>query len=175
MVRRALSLLALVAAPLAAQTTSPPTGPLAPLSFLVGEWKGEATMDMGPRGKHQAVQREWVRTAAGGAVITVIGQGVERQPDGTDRMIHDAFAVIYGDRDGKPAIRAFRAGNYVDPEFSLAGTGFTWAYDDPRAGRIRYTMTLTPDGRWHEVGDRSADGGATWSRFLEMTLVKTGE
>jgi hypothetical protein len=170
-----MSLLLFLAAPLVAQQAAPPTGPVAQLSYLLGEWKGEAVIDMGPGGKHQATQQEWVRTAAGGTVITVIGQGVERQPDGSDRLIHDAFAVIYPDREGKPAIRAFRAGNYIDPEFVLADKGFTWSYDDPRAGRIRYTVVLTPDGRWSEIGERSADGGATWTRFYEMTLVRAGD
>jgi hypothetical protein len=36
-------------------------------------------------------------------------------------------------------------------------------------------VVLTPDSRWSEIGERSADGGTTWTRFYEMTLVRTGD
>lgn len=169
-------LVPLLAFSLAAQQRQPPQGAVAPLGFLVGRWEGPATIDMGPRGGRREVrQREWVGTAAGGHVVTVVGQGREKQADGTDKLIFDAFAVIYQDREGRPALRAFLAnGQWVDATFELKERGFVWGYSDPRAGQIRYTVTLTPEGRWNEVGERSGDGQA-WSRFLEMTLERVGD
>jgi hypothetical protein len=46
-----------------------------------------------------------------------------------------------------------------------------WAFDVPGAGRIRYTIRLDEQGRWHEVGDRSVDG-QQWHRFFEMRLSR---
>jgi len=174
-VRHTLSsicLVSLMTVSLQAQERQPPQGPLAPLSFMIGRWEGPATMDMGPRGRHQLRQREWVATAAGGTVLTVTGQGTERQPDGAEKVMFDAFAVLYRDREGKPALRAYLAnGQWVDATLEVKEKGLVWGYSDPRAGQIRYTMTLTPEGRWNEIGERSGDG-QTWMKFFEMTLEK---
>lgn len=48
---------------------------------------------------------------------------------------------------------------------------FVWGFQDPRAGHLRYTIRLSPDQRWTEVGERSSDGVA-WTKYFEMTLGK---
>ena len=45
-----------------------------------------------------------------------------------------------------------------------------WEYDDPRMGRVRYTLTRTAEGAWREEGHASSDGGETWHKFFEMEL-----
>lgn len=47
-----------------------------------------------------------------------------------------------------------------------------WGFEDPRAGRIRFTLDID-EHEWHEVGARSVDG-ATWEPFLEMRLERVG-
>lgn len=166
-----LAVMLVVAAPLAGQARVAVTGPVAPFSMLLGRWEGPATIDMGPRGKLTLTQREWVHTASGGTVIAVTGQGT----DSTGRVAFDAFAVIYPDRNGKPALRAHRMdGQWVDPELVVVGQGFVWSFTDPRAGKVRYTFRLTPAGEWHEIGERSPDG-QNWIPFMEMTLKRIGD
>jgi hypothetical protein len=36
---------------------------------------------------------------------------------------------------------------------------------------IRYTITLG-ENTWNEVGEMSRDGGATWTRTVEMNLTR---
>ncbi len=160
----------LIALPAAAQVAAPPQGPLASLAFMVGEWEGPAWYDMGPRGRQDVRQHEWIGTAAGGWVITVQGQGTVTLPDGSEKLIFDAYAVIFRDHDGKVAMRAYRGEEYVDPEFELTANGFIWNFTDPRAGKVRYTMTHTPADEWNEVGERLSDG--SWVKFFEMTLQR---
>lgn len=163
--------LALLAGPLAAQEALPPVGAVAPFAWMIGEWEGPATMDMGPRGggRHELRQHEWVRTVASGTALSVTGQGIERRADGRDTLAFDAFAVIYPSREGGPGLRTFRHGQYLDPTITLTPTGFIWSFTDPRAGTIRYTVTHTPDDEWHEIGEREVQPGR-WVQFLEMRL-----
>jgi hypothetical protein len=85
--------------------------------------------------------------------------------------VFDAFAVMYRDHEGKLAMRAYRGDEYVDPEIVLTANGLIWSFTDPRAGRVRYTMTHTPADEWNEIGERSPDG-TTWVKFFEMTLQR---
>lgn len=41
-------------------------------------------------------------------------------------------------------------------------------------GRVRYTITRTPDGAWREIGEASRDGGESWHQFFEMELARAG-
>lgn len=164
-----LALLAL-AAPLAAQQAAAPLGVF---HKITGEWEGEAWIVMGPNGRHTLRQREWVTPAAGGSVVTVRGLGTERMPDGTDKVQHDAFAVIHLGHDGKtPMMRAFTAFNWNDMDLTIRADGYTWRMDDPRAGKVRYEMTLEGGTTWVEKGFASRDDGKSWTQFFEMTLTK---
>ncbi|MEO8480101.1 MAG: hypothetical protein ABI542_10770 [Gemmatimonadota bacterium] len=159
-----------LAAPLAAQDSVSTLGVFANLQ---GTWEGSAWIVMGPDGRHTVRQRETVASAAAGTVITVRGVGVETLDDGTERTVHDAFAIVHMDHDGHtPVMRAFTAYNWMDMKLTLRDSGFEWRMDDPRAGKIRYAMHLDPEGRWVEQGFASRDGGTTWSQFFEMTLSR---
>ena len=141
------------------------------LAFLVGEWEGPASIDMGPRGRQEATQREWVKRVAGGTVLTIEGRGTQRM-DGGEREVFSAFAVVYRGRDGGPALRAFRGdGVWVDAEIEIKENGLVWSYTDPRLGKIRYTVRLDEAGRWHEIGERYQEGQG-WHQFFEMRLSK---
>jgi hypothetical protein len=167
---------ALLAPPISAQVRAAPSGPVEKVGMLLGRWEGQAWIDMGPRGRQTLTQREYVTTAAGGSTIIVTGQGTMRLPDGTDQLVFDAFAVMYGDGAGGLAMRAFRKdGLWLDPTITPGERGLVWGFEDPRAGRIRYTMTMTPAGEWNEIGERSPDNGGTWIKFFEMTLQRIGD
>ena len=139
------------------------------LDFLVGQWKGDAWIQLGPGERHTAVQTESVQTKLNGVLLLIEGLGKERGV-----TVHDALAVVsYDEGKGQYRIRAYRSdGTSVDAEAEVTQGGLQWGFDDPRAGTIRFTIKLTDSGQWHEIGESSRDG-KTWYKFLEMNLHRT--
>lgn len=180
--RRLITLVALVllALPVAAQPSdsAAPADPMAPLEFLVGEWRGEGWMMFGPDQRHTFVQHESVEPRLGGDVLLI--EGVGRATEDTSRVAHHAFAVLaYDPVTERYLMRAFRAGGPggtqpVEAAASVEDGALVWGFEDPRAGRIRYTVRENEQGRWHEVGEMSRDGGETWYQFFETTLSRAG-
>jgi hypothetical protein len=168
------------AGPLSAQATpgaapaADSASPLGVFAHLTGEWEGTAWMVRGPGARHEVRQQEWVQVHAGGTVVAVKGVGTATTEPGDAQVVHDAFAIIHLDRDGRtPRMRAFVAGGYwLDVELTVQPDGYDWAMTDPRAGSIRYEMRIDDASRWVERGYVSRDQGATWSQFMEMTLTR---
>lgn len=163
----------LLAAPLTAQANPTPSpDKLAVFRQLIGEWEGEA-WSMRPEGRVSVRQREWVSTEAGGTMIVVRGLGVATI-NGTERPVHQAFAVIHHNHERTGVMmRAFTAeGHWLDPEILPTAKGYTWYMTDPRIGKIRYDMVLDEQGRWVENGFFSRDDGKTWAPFMGMVLTK---
>jgi hypothetical protein len=140
------------------------------LAFLVGEWEGNGWVTMGPSGRHEVSIRETARWAAGGTVLVLDGLGVERRADGTERPVHQAFAVISWDPTASHfRIRAYRAdGGEVEDNPVVTEQVVVWGFRDPQAGQVRFTLRLDND-TWHEVGEFSRDG-SNWQQFMEMRL-----
>ena len=143
--------------------------PVDQLAWMVGEWEGPATSRRGPE-THTLRQTERVEVQSGGMTIAVRGRGYERMADGSEKVTYEAFAMIFRERDGSLALRAFSMeGQYIDPAIVMTPDGLIWSFDDPRIGKVRYTTTHTPADEWHEIGEWSRDG-VTWTKFMEMTL-----
>lgn len=169
--RLILASLILVAQSAAAQTASPPSR-LGVFGSVQGHWEGEAWMIRGPEGRVSVRQQEWVSLEAGGTVVTVKGLGTAARAGKTD-TVHIAFAVIHASlsEEGKILMRAFTTdGRWLDPEITRTPNGYNWTMQDPRAGQIRYEMTLDDQGRWIENGYFSRDNGANWTQFMGMVL-----
>lgn len=152
------------------------------LDFLLGEWEGDGWIVLG-RGERRAFhQAETVRPAAGGAVVIVDGLGKSTDPGREGAVIHQAFAIVSYDSATKAyRWRAFRAtGEETLAVPQIGDSTLVWAMGvgpDGRAGRIRFTITLTSAGTWHEVGDfvqPGAPADAAGTRFFEMTLGRRG-
>ena len=143
------------------------------LDYLVGEWRGNASVILGPGGPVEAAQHEVVEYAAGGTVLTIAGRGTVVE-HGVERVIHDAFATVWWDAPAnRYRMRAHLAnGQAVDAEPIVRGDTLIWGFRHPQAGQLRYTITRTPDGDWHEIGERSPDGQANWMKIIEMRLTK---
>jgi hypothetical protein len=90
-----------------------------------------------------------------------------------DRVVHSALGVITRDAaTGAYRIRAFRAdGHMVDTVIEIGDGSYRWGFEDPRAGRIRYSVRFSAD-TWEEEGEISRDDGATWMPFMAMKLTR---
>ena len=120
--------------------------------YLVGKWKGDATMTLGPDRKQTAKQTEDVQYRLGGTILVIEGVGRGKLPGKDEEgVMFNAFAVISYDAQKKEyGVRAYRAeGVSVD--------GYVKPADK---------------GEWHEVGEMSMDGSKTWRKFFEMTVAK---
>ena len=167
-----LALLAL-ASPAGAQAPANAAEALRQLAFLHGTWRGEGVTQMGPGREERAHVLETAQPKLNGDVLLVEGVGYRGTPGGADyQVVHHAMGVVsYDTRRGGWALRAYRGGGWVDADVTVANGEMVWAFDQPGAGRIRYTIRLDAEGRWHEVGERSPDG-QQWHRFFEMRLTR---
>jgi hypothetical protein len=162
----------LVAAPTlaAAQTAPPPPSParleaMKRVEFMLGTWKGEGFMQRGPQ-KHTFASKETVTREVDGLALVVKGLHTSE-----GRVVHDALGVLSANDDGTYALHTWLAngrGGIYKGEWKDGA--FVWGMETPM-GKMRYTIRLDPQGRWHEQGETSRDG-AGWTVFFEMTLSK---
>jgi hypothetical protein len=143
------------------------------LAFLAGKWEGTGLMRRGPGEPAKAKVTEVASFKLQGSVLLLEGRGLAKTPDGTEMVVHDAMAIISYDRAKKRfVIRTYRAGGeMLEPEIEVADRKIAWQFDEPRAGRIRFTLTVGDDGVWREIGEASRDG-KNWFGFFEMELKK---
>jgi hypothetical protein len=169
--RLALSFFVAAVVAEAAQVPPPSTSPIArermkALEFLIGEWEGEAWMQMGPGQPETVAQQERVEWAAGGEVLVIRGLG--RQGG---RVVHDAVGTIAWDsRSGRYTMWTYRAGTGAStPDLTVEPGVVVWGLATPGA-EIRFTMRLDAEGRWTEKGERSTDGGKTWVPVFDIVF-----
>ena len=154
------------------QAPRPPLDEMKKLDFLIGRWEGTGRMHKGPgAAAEEARVTEIVQPKLGGAILLIEGIG---RTGTDDRIVHNALGVISFEAQSKEyRMRAYRAdGRFVDPRIVVEDRKIVWSFDDPRAGSIRYTITINDKGQWHEIGEMSRDGGKMWHPFFEMTLDK---
>lgn len=177
-----LALLALLAcvAPVVAQPPGAASrDAMKKLDFIAGKWKGDATVFRGKE-EMKLTQTEDVQFKLDGVVMLVEGIGRGKLPgrDEEGILFHALAVMSYDAQAKKYKVKAYRAeGQSVDADLTLLdkGKGFVWGFTEPtRKTEVRYTMTLTDKGQWHEVGEYSLDG-KTWTKFIEMTLTRVKE
>jgi hypothetical protein len=142
------------------------------LDFLVGEWKGEGWMELGPGQRRTFRGTEVVQSKLGGLLLTL--EGLHRGQAGgkpEEVTVHNAFAVVsYDDKGKRYRFQAHTArGGYEDVEAKVADGQLVWGMKVPQFGEVRYTIKRDDKGRWFEVGEVSQDG-KEWRKFFEMTL-----
>lgn len=136
------------------------------LEFMIGEWQGDAWMQMGPDRRETAQQHELIEWQAGGEVLLIQGRG-----ESEGKPVHQALAAITWDaRANRYDMWTYRAGSgSVRPSIEVGDRRVVWGFDVPN-GKVRYTISLDGEGRWTEIGEHSSDGGSTWRQFFGMTL-----
>lgn len=145
------------------------------LDFLVGDWKGEASVSGGPGKGEHVLQTETVRTKLGGKVLLIEGIGRRKLADGSaGEVVHDAVAMVWFDEAAKKyRFSAWTAARgHVDAWFEVEDENAArWGFDTPDGGRVRFMIALDEQGRWTEVGEYSPDGNR-WFKTMEMNLTK---
>jgi len=148
------------------------------LDYLVGKWKGEATVRAGPSETKTLTQTENVQFRLDGVVLLVEGIGRGKLPGKDEEgVLFNALGVMSYDAQAKKyKVKAYRSeGQSVDADMTLTEKGFIWGFKEPQRGlEVKYTMTVTPKGEWHEIGEFSQDA-KTWTKFIEMTLTRVKE
>ena len=173
---------AVLVAASSASAQPPAAGPhkaeMKKLDYLAGKWKGTAKITQGPKGEVTVTQTEDVQYRLDGVVMLVEGVGRGKLPGkDEDGVVFNALGVISYDAAAKKhKIKAYRAeGQSVDADITLTEKGFVWGFKEPTRGvEVKYTLTITPKGEWHEVGEYTLDGKA-WTKFIEMTLTRVKE
>jgi hypothetical protein len=132
-------------------------GEMHKLDWLVGIWKGEATVKMGPGEPHKVQQTETVQWKAGELVLVVDGRGV----DESGKVGHDAYGLMFYDAATKAYrfIAAAAGRGVTDSPMEVGDHTAVW-HQTPPGGQIRYTLRLTEKGEWNEIGEFSRDGAA---------------
>lgn len=163
-------------APMVAAQEIQPTGSaeqrdaIAALSFMDGEWRGQA-VSYGPGGvRTELIQTERVGPLLGGSVRVVEGRGY----DANGATAFNALGVIsWNETEDRYELSAWANGRHGIYDLQRTDSGFVWEVPAGPDAVIRYNATVQ-DGVWHEVGDYVREGGQPM-RFFEMTLTRIGD
>ena len=142
------------------------------LEFMIGKWKGEATVSQRGGAPIKVNQEEKIESQLDGLLITFEGTG--RNQDDPTKVTFHAYAVInYNITTNAYNMRSFLMdGKQTDAYFNEVGENkFDWGFDVP-GGKIVYHITLDPIKKtWNEKGEFSPDGTQRYP-FFEMNLTK---
>jgi hypothetical protein len=144
------------------------------LSFLAGQWKGESWTESAPGQRSAAVGTETVEPKLDGLLLNIEGLFRRKLNEKeTGDVVHQAFAVISFDENAKRyRFQAYTdRGIYTDAEAKVEDGKLEWGFRMPQAGEVRFTITVTENGPWFEIGEISSDG-KQWRKFFEMTLER---
>ncbi len=133
------------------------------VAYLVGEWEGEGWIIRGPGPRTTFRQKEFIAPAANRTAVTLRGEGsVFDSASGRWRVVFEAGGLLTYDAAEKRYKMLNVGGNgralALEPE--IRENGMTWGFDMP-GSRIRYVISHPPDGTFTEIGEMSADNGAT--------------
>lgn len=145
---------------------------LAPLTWLVGEWSGPATITSGGR-TFTLTQRETVQEAANGTVLIIRGRGSMKVGEAAEREVFQAAGLLTYDVGAERFtwVSSGGTGHLGITAATVNGSAFVWSMPDRGNVKTRYTISRTAAGEWYEVGEESTDG-VQWTRTLEMRLKK---
>ena len=138
------------------------------LSWMDGEWVGEATIFMGPGAGEGHPHTERIGPMLGGSIKVIEGRSTN--DDGT--VAFNAFAVVsWDDASDSYVMRSYANGQAADFPLQATADGFRWSTPG-RGGEVRYVTTFR-DGEWVETGDFVMPGRDPM-RVIELRLRRRG-
>ena len=173
----ALAACAMLAAPgaVAAQTMQPAgtaeqRQAMQTLSWMDGEWVGEATVSMGPGRTSTHPHTERIGPMLGGSIKVIEGRSSGEDGEGP---AFNAFAVVsWDDATDRYTMRSYANGEAGDFPLEATAEGFSWS-TPARGGEMRYVTTFR-DGEWVETGDFVMPGRDPM-RVIELRLRRRGD
>ena len=144
-------------------------GSLTGLDALKGKWAGTGWYQMGPGPKSPIEQTEHVYSKLDGKLLVIEGRGVDPE-SGNEKFA--AYGVLnYSAPNNTLLFNAYtQEGYHTMAHATLDGNIFTWWFDKPNGGTIKYIITFD-EHTWSEDGLYSPDGN-TWYTFFHMDLKK---
>ena len=142
------------------------------LSFMEGNWSGEANMMIRGQGNQKINQSEKVEYQLGGTIMVI--EGIGKSMEDESKVVHHAFAVIsYDEKTEKYRFQSWLenglSGAY-EAYFDADGN-FIWTMPSPNGGNIFYKINIDENGHWVETGKWS-NGENQAFEFFSMTLKK---
>jgi len=140
------------------------------LSWMDGEWVGEATVSMGPGQTSTHPHTERIGPMLGGSIKVIEGRSVGG-PDGAPAF--NAFAVVsWDDAADRYTMRSYANGQVGDFPLEATADGFTWTAP-ARGGEMHYVTTFR-DGEWVETGAFVMPGREPM-QVIELRLRRRGD
>lgn len=139
------------------------------LSWMDGEWVGEATIFMGPGQSQKHPHTERIGPMLGGSIKVIEGRSAG---DGGTASFN-AFAVVsWDDATDRYMMRSYANGQAGDFPMEATADGFRWTTPG-RGGEMRFVTTFR-DGEWVELGDFVMPGRDPM-RVIELRLRRRGD
>lgn len=149
---------------------------MAPLSVMHGQWLGQGERYLPDGGRYRFTQTLEIRPESDGLITTIAGQSLRHMTELDDRLTlkpgSGSFAVVMFDESKKDYLfRSFGFGTLVEARAEFVRDRvFRWVVAGPTM--LRFTIDLTEDGVWEELGERSVDGGETWVATNRLTAYR---
>ena len=141
---------------------------MAEIAFMKGKWLGRGWRQppQGPR--YDYTQTMTVEAKSGGILLAVEGLSLRHGEDAA-KPGGGSFAVVsFDDRAKRYDFRSFGFGEMIPATAELVRPAvFRWTTAGPVM--LRFTVDGSVAGEWRETGERSADGGKSWTPTHALT------
>lgn len=146
---------------------------LKPFSYMIGSWKGTATIQQQGGTSINVNQEEKISWQLDSLLINI--EGIGRDPITSKKNFHAYAIIYYNPVTQQVGMKSFTMeGRQTDAYFKvITENQFEWGFDLPNnRGKIKYQIALsTKDKTWNEKGEFSQDG-TQWFPYMSMSLVK---
>jgi hypothetical protein len=138
------------------------------LSFLVGEWAGEAHVLRGPGEPMELIQTEKAQYKLDGLLLMI--EGVGRTKSGGEAALQALGVISYDDESQTYHMRAFNDGRFLETEVRIpaGGQSLTWGFT---LGEISTKSVLRIDdsGAWTELHEITI-GSQPPKKLMEISV-----
>lgn len=146
---------------------------MAALDRMHGKWLGQGDRFTKDGATYRFTQTMEIEPESDGLIMTISAKSLHHGDATEKKPGSGSFAVVtYDDASKAYLFRSFGFGNMIPAKAELVSPDvFRWTVAGPLM--IRFTIDLTTDGVWQELGERSTDGGTTWTPTNKLTAYRT--